>query len=788
MAAESFLKNAITIVVLFLFTDVSVTVHAKTIYVDNDGPADFDNIQAAIDDANDGDKIVVSIGTYYENIYFDDKNITLRSNEPNNPIAVANTIIDGRLGGSVVTFSGTESSACILSGFTITNGRGTGSMGYICGGGIYGNGTLATIQYNIISGNYAVPFMFPGSGYGGGLYDCDGTIQCNIILKNGAGCDEGSAAGGGLYNCDGIIQNNVISNNLASGFGFSVGGGLCNCNSTIRNNTIFGNLAGDYGGGLSSCNGTIINCIIWQNTAAQEAQIDASSTPSYSCIQDWTGGGMGNIIYDPCFVDLTGGDYHLSLLSPCIDAGDPSYDAAPGETDIDGETRVLNSCVDMGADEVDYEGPLIRVSPRKVEFLSYEHGSNPEQQTFSIWNGGVDAINWQIIESCRWLDVWPTSGVSTGQTNEVILTVDASGLGIGSYTCTLEVRDPSVINSPETVTVTLHIFSEVIYVPKQIRTIQEAIYHVLDGGVVIVADGIYTGEGNRDIDFRGKAITVRSKKGPENCIIDCNGTETEPHRGFYFDSGETPDSQVEGLTIMNGWASEVRESLGVTGGAIFCFISSPTIRNCIIMGSSADLGGGMYNRSGNPILTNCTFSNNSAASGGAIYNYDGSSSKITNCVFSGNSANAGGGILNSVSNHKLTNCKFIGNSAKYGGGMYNLVRSNPTITNCDFIGNQANSRGGGVYNNSSSSPTITNCSFSDNSASNGGGMYNYNYSSPIIINCVFSENSAEYSGGGMSNYDYSSPTVNNCTFSNNQLAEAAAVCITAGSIVIPSRS
>jgi hypothetical protein len=69
-------------------------------------------------------------------------------------------------------------------------------------------------------------------------------------------------------------------------------------------------------------------------------------------------------------------------------------------------------------------------------------------------------------------------------------------------------------------------------------TIQKGIDEAVNGDTVTVADGVYTGTGNRDIDFNGKAITVQSENGPENCIIDCNGTESEPHRGFYFHSDE----------------------------------------------------------------------------------------------------------------------------------------------------------------------------------------------------------------------------------------------------------
>ena len=91
-------------------------------------------------------------GTYYENINFGGKNIVLRTIDPNDHAVVAATIIDGNDVNSVVTFAGTESSSCVLSGFTITNGQVISGSG----AGINGNGTMATIENNIINGNKQV--------------------------------------------------------------------------------------------------------------------------------------------------------------------------------------------------------------------------------------------------------------------------------------------------------------------------------------------------------------------------------------------------------------------------------------------------------------------------------------------------------------------------------------------------------------------------------------------------------------------------------------------------------
>ncbi len=111
--------------------------------------ADYLTTQSAIDASSNGDEIIVSPGTYKENINFKGKNIILRSTDPSNPAVVASTIIDGNKAGPVVTFSGSERPTCVLSGFTITNGYAEN------GGGIYDEEydyfNQATIQKILLS-------------------------------------------------------------------------------------------------------------------------------------------------------------------------------------------------------------------------------------------------------------------------------------------------------------------------------------------------------------------------------------------------------------------------------------------------------------------------------------------------------------------------------------------------------------------------------------------------------------------------------------------------------------
>ncbi len=266
-------------------------------------------------------------------------------------------------------------------------------------------------------------------------------------------------------------------------------------------------------------------------------------------------------------------------------------------------------------------------------------------------------------------------------------------------------------------------------------TIQAGINAAIGGDVVIVADGVYTGDGNRDIDFGGKNITVRGKNGPENCIIDCQGTEAELHRGFYFHSGEGPNSVLDGFTITNGCAYK--------GGAIYCrYSSSPTITNCIIRGNISPYyyvpdpfhpmvilqdGGGIYCSESSPIIKNCHFLENIATGGGgAIYSYRGNSI-VRNCVISGNQAGISGGAIGLYEdNMYIHNCVITGNRVGFllhgiGGGI-SCSKSTSTVTNCTITGNSAKYYGGGI---SAGGIVLTNCIL-------WGNTHEEIYGSPLI--------------------------------------------------------
>lgn len=314
---------------------------ARTIYVDDDGTADFNNIQAAIDDANSSDTVIVSAGTYYENIRMKD-GVTVKG------AGADVTAIDGGGNGHVVVFnlaSGT------ISGFTITNSG--HSPLYV--GGVFTSQCNVIIENNIIVNNNRGIILSSNSsaviagnqiinntgifGRGIKLSSSYATITNNVIAGSsyaGISCSDSSP----------LIVNNTIYDNGHYGI-------RCNPTSTqvIVNNIIAHNEYGimALGGGESPVPLLEISYNnVWNNSEAnywyEWAIICIPEDPF--CVPDGASEpfepqpGTGEISYDPLFANPANDDYHLKSTagrwdpnsqtwvtdantSPCIDAGNP---------------------------------------------------------------------------------------------------------------------------------------------------------------------------------------------------------------------------------------------------------------------------------------------------------------------------------------------------------------------------------------------------------------------------------------------------------------------------------
>lgn len=250
--------------------------------------------------------------------------------------------------------------SAVLDGFTITGGYATDRVG----GGLLNYNANPTVRRCIFFDNYASQGGGMGNRYssptvsectfsgnlapygGGGMYNdySHPIIESCVFFDNSTWY----LGGGGMY-CGGSDPS--ITNCLFIDNGAPFGGGMYNAdaNPTIINCTFSNNHGGAWGGGMQNdagANPRVTNCILWGDKP-DEISFSGTATVTYSNIQGGQAG-IGNINRDPKFADLEG---RLSTDSPCIDAGNNSAVSSDINTDLDGNPRIINGTVDMGAYE-----------------------------------------------------------------------------------------------------------------------------------------------------------------------------------------------------------------------------------------------------------------------------------------------------------------------------------------------------------------------------------------------------------------------------------------------------
>jgi predicted outer membrane repeat protein len=226
----------------------------------------------------------------------------------------------------------------------------------------------------------------------------------------------------------------------------------------------------------------------------------------------------------------------------------------------------------------------------------------------------------------------------------------------------------------------------VIVVPAHQPTIQAAINAAQNGDYVLLQAGTYTGPGNYNINFAGKAITVQGIEGPSQTIIDIQATPQNQRTGFIFHANESSASVLQGVTIKRGYQFN-GAAIHISGSA------SPTIRNCVFTENHADCwGGALYyeNGAGPTIAACCFFNNYSADDGGAIFGITGSPT-IIDCQITNNVSAFTGGAITTFGggSPKLSNSTLVGNSAYWGAAIYS---SNLQIVNSIIWGNTGGSQ------------------------------------------------------------------------------------------------
>lgn len=373
--------------------------------------------------------------------------------------------------------------------------------------------------------------------------------------------------------------------------------------------------------------------------------------------------------------------------------------------------------------------------------------------------------------------------------------------------------------------------------PHDFVTIQPAIDDAAEGGLILLCDGTYSGEGNVDLDFLGKTLTLRSLSNDRDlCIIDCASSA----RAFHFHSGETSDAVIEAITIENG-----DDNAG--GGAVLCQNGAQSrFVDCVFRDCEADYGGAVYAEDGSfPRFLGCLFEGNHAHFyggalhayqatlrcrdctfddndcnewGGAIYSDESPlQSEFTDCVFTLNLATWGGALVTNghLTAPSVTGCSFSGNLSYDAGGAIYWTGDGGTLDDCDFTGNESDQAGAILVYSPNDVVTIEGCSFEQNQATwvprlRGGaadvgqaappsgplgtrniadrcaGAVECWTSDPSFISCTFTGNSADDAGGAVGCFQSSDPAFSNCTFEENTAYNGGALFSREGSFGLSS--
>ncbi|MFH1866163.1 MAG: right-handed parallel beta-helix repeat-containing protein [Candidatus Eisenbacteria bacterium] len=252
-------------------------------------------------------------------------------------------------------------------------------------------------------------------------------------------------------------------------------------------------------------------------------------------------------------------------------------------------------------------------------------------------------------------------------------------------------------------------------------TIQAAVDAAIDGDIIELEDGTYTGDGNRDIQVPSRPITIRSQSNSyERCIVDCEGSGRAERRGFHFQTNVgTGNPMLRGIGIINGYTT-------MGGGGIWVEGASPEIRDCAV--------------------AMCTAAG-SGITGGGIYVSDGADPDFFFCLVSQNTAEHGGGVAIVNSGCLFWDSEIGDNTAtNTGGGVYIQSTDNVTFSYSDIVSNTSPRAGGVRMLGSSTSFFNDNISRNEATGGHSGGVW---LQGGALCTCTIVENSATEGGGGV---------------------------------------
>ncbi len=742
-------------------------------------PTEYPNIQNAINSTAPGDSVLVLPGIYsgpgFTHLNYLGKDIVVRSRDGS--AATTLELFDYEPG---VTLGSAETLAAVFEGFTILASEGRAvdvnnasltirdlvirlpddgfAMDLSNGDFIVedvevdGQGAWSSRGITLRDANATLSDIFVHDCYDQGLYAYASLVNIyRLVVENVWVGDQAPVTilygsiniydsvfvdctgdiGGALKSSHGsiVVENALFLNNEADRFGGAVALQYDGTLGVFRNCSFIRNSAEHAAAGLicyEFAHGSVEDCVFYDNygdalevswaqsflnvdntiVAFNEGygiltgdpvtiEIDCcdvfgNGQGNYQGIEDQTGIN-GNISEDPLFCNEGGVDEPLSISenSPCLPANnDCAQLIGPCATGCELQMYAITGHIESD------EGVPLAGAQISGHFQNYYTDANGDYLVPSIegWSGTLSPY-------------------------------------IGNYHFTPASRSYEHLSGDVPDQDYLGFFSTMHLVPSEYPSIGEALAIALEGDTILVAPGIYGGENNRNLEFRGENVVLISSAGAEQTIIDCE----EQGRAFLLHFGESSQTVIDGFTITGGRATDELTG-GSRGGGILIHAASPTLRNLVIRDCQVaeGYGGGMAIEECSSIMDGIHFINNEVpgfgGNGGGLHMND-ATPLMAHLFFHNNYAYRYGGAICALGSHyNIIHATIVSNTAGWGGGGLAGTEVYNAIMTASIIAENRSTIGGAVFHGNYFYTCDFECSlFFDNDELPFGG----NFESPI---------------------------------------------------------
>ncbi len=612
------MKNLSLLFFLFLFA-TNPSYAQDTINV----PGDYTTIQAGIDAANNGDIVLVAEDTYYENINYKGKAITVASHFliDGDSTHIVNTIIDGSQpiypdSASVVSFISGEDTTSVLCGFSITGGTGTtGQPPAKAGGGIAIYQSGAKICNNIIEYNST---NSPTNAFGGGIYvgyNNDIAIIKNNIIRNNSVTGDYPLGGGISLHNSGLtyIHSNHIIDNDAIGRAASGGGIDLNVSFDeliIENNHIEGN--------------TTTQTIIWGGGGIDLYSWGAPVTVSNNLIVDNTGyNGGGILVVYESYVTTKSAALNLGNISGIKKESSSNF---LQHIPVLVNNTIINNSAEVGGGVYCDSNSDIIIDDNTIS----GNQSNMDGGGLAVMGSSVSLKDVTIKENAAEVGAGIFSAESDLQMLNVILDNNFSlrvGGGIQSHFSNLQIDSCTFTNN----TAQEDNGGGLSYINDGDPGHAGEIFEInitnstFEGNTSNATAGVFINKSTSDLTTINVSI--------DRCEFINNSSDNNTGLHIRNSNFQISNSIFKGNTAVQ-----------YAAGAEFSRGSIGTVSNCLFASNIASTGGENWNSGGvsvwseaNVDFMNCTFADNSASYGAGLTVGYGGTATTTNCIFWGNS-------------------------------------------------------------------------------------------------------------------------------------------------------